>query len=58
MKDIVWNGDKRYPGPKAYLLPDFIKGVPSQDEIEAMPDMFTWGEIKEQIREYSGWSLN
>lgn len=50
--DVIWNGDTRYPGPKTYGLPDYIKGVPSQEEIEALPEMFTWGEIKETISEW------
>lgn len=51
MDQVVYNGDTRYPGPKPHPPPAFIKGIPSQQELDAYPRMFTWGELKEIIRE-------
>jgi len=62
MDQVVYNGDERYPGPTAHGPPAEIKGIPSQGEIDAFPRMFTWGELKEVVRELffamsdeSGW---
>lgn len=49
MSEVVWNNDRRYPGPEVHPLPEYIKGVPTQPELDAMPRLFTWGELKEMI---------
>ncbi|KAL1408817.1 hypothetical protein Q8F55_005631 [Vanrija albida] len=52
MPEVVWNNDRRYPGPEIHPLPEYITGVPTQPELDAMPRLFTWGELKEMI--YTG----
>lgn len=50
--EVVYCGDTRYPGPAYYPAPPEIKGTPSQAELDAHPRLFTWGELKEIIREF------
>lgn len=49
--DVVWNGDRRFPGPRVHALPAYISGVPTQAELDAHPRLFTWGELKEMLGE-------
>jgi hypothetical protein len=49
--EVVYCGDTRYPGPAYYPAPPEITGTPSQAELDAHPRLFTWGELKEIIRE-------
>lgn len=49
---VVYDGDTRYPGPVAYPPPAYITGIPTQSELDAQARMFTWGELKEIVREY------
>ena len=51
MQEVVYNKDRRYPGPKAHPPPAHIKGIPTQDELDAFPRMFTWGELKAVVSE-------
>lgn len=51
MKDVIYNNDERYPGPEAHPPPDYIKGIPTQAELDAYPRMFTWGELKGIVSE-------
>jgi len=53
MSEVIYNNDRRYPGPEAYPLPDMISGAPTQAELDAQPRLFTWGELKEIISEYT-----
>lgn len=50
--EVVYCGDTRYPGPAYYPAPPEITGTPSQAELDAHPRLFTWGELKEIIREF------
>ncbi len=50
MQPIIYINDTRFPGPAVYPPPGFITGIPSQDELDAYPRMFTWGELKEIVR--------
>lgn len=43
--------DKRYAGPACHPPPAEVKGLPTQRELDAFPRMFTWGELKDIIRE-------
>lgn len=49
---VVYDGDTRYPGPVAYPPPAYVTGIPTQSELDAQARMFTWGELKEIVREY------
>lgn len=49
--EVVYCGDTRYPGPASYPVPEGVEGVPTQAELDAHPRLFTWGELKEIIRE-------
>jgi hypothetical protein len=51
MSEVVYNNDRRYPGPEVYPLPDFVGGTATQAELDAQPRLFTWGELKEIISE-------
>lgn len=51
MSEVVWNNDCRYPGPKVHHLPGYVTGTPTDAELDAQPRLFTWGELKEIIRE-------
>jgi hypothetical protein len=51
MAQVIYNGDTRYPAPPAYAPPAGIGGIPTQAELDAFPKMFTWGELKEIVRE-------
>jgi hypothetical protein len=46
---IVYDNDTRYPGPLVHPPPGYIKGIPTQAELDAQARMFTWGELKEII---------
>jgi len=48
---VVYDGDTRYPGPLVHPPPEYIKGIPTQAELDAQARMFTWGELKEIISE-------
>lgn len=48
---VVYDGDVRYPGPPVHPPPAYITGIPSQAELDAQARMFTWGELKEIVRE-------
>ena len=52
MLRVIYNHDLRYPGPAIFLPPAFIIGIPSQEELDAYPRMFTWGELKEIVCEF------
>lgn len=49
---VIYDGDERYPGPIAHPPPAYITGIPNQAELDAQARMFTWGELKEIVREY------
>lgn len=51
MDQVVYNGDTRYPAPPVHPPPSEIGGIPTQAELDAFPRMFTWGELKEIVRE-------
>lgn len=48
---VVYDDDHRYPGPPAHPPPSYITGIPTQGELDAQARMFTWGELKEIVRE-------
>ncbi|KAK4688936.1 hypothetical protein P7C73_g1149, partial [Tremellales sp. Uapishka_1] len=50
---VVYGDDRRYPGPVPHPAPVYIKGIPDQEELEAFPRMFTWGEFKEMLYTYN-----
>lgn len=50
---VVYDGDTRYPGPLVHPPPEYIKGIPTQAELDAQARMFTWGELKEIISKSS-----
>ncbi|WVQ80947.1 hypothetical protein IAT38_003054 [Cryptococcus sp. DSM 104549] len=50
MSDIfIYLNDHRYPGPAVYPPPPFITGIPTQEELDSYPKLFTWGEYKKMI---------
>lgn len=51
MDQVIYNNDTRYPGPAAHPPPEYIHGIPTRAELDAYPRMFTWGELKEIVRE-------
>ncbi|WWC86570.1 uncharacterized protein L201_001447 [Kwoniella dendrophila CBS 6074] len=44
--EVIYLNDRRYPGPKAHEASRDITGLPTQEELDAYPKMFTWGELK------------
>jgi hypothetical protein len=52
MPEVIYNNDTRYPGPKTYGAPSSISGLPTQEELDAFPRMFSWGELKAIVREW------
>lgn len=51
---VLYDGDDRYPGPSVHPPPPDITGMPTQAELDAQARMFTWGELKEIVRELLG----
>ncbi|WVQ69614.1 uncharacterized protein L199_007834 [Kwoniella botswanensis] len=49
MSQATYLDDTRYPGPKIHEASAEIAGLPTQDELDAYPRMYTWGELKEVI---------
>ncbi|WVQ98367.1 hypothetical protein IAU59_005490 [Kwoniella sp. CBS 9459] len=49
MTEVVYLNDRRYPGPSYHPASDDITGLPTQEELDAYPRMFTWGELKQTI---------
>ncbi|WWC68263.1 uncharacterized protein I206_102186 [Kwoniella pini CBS 10737] len=47
--EVIYLNDRRYPGPNAHEASKDISGLPTQEELDAYPRMFTWGELKEII---------
>jgi hypothetical protein len=54
---MIYDGDTRYPGPQVHPPPEYITGIPTQQELDAQARMFTWGELKEVIRK-SSWPMS
>ena len=50
-EQVVYLDDRRYPGPACHPPPGKVTGLPTQRELDAFPRMFTWGELKDIIRE-------
>ena len=50
---VVYDDDHRYPRPTAHTPPGHITGITTQSELDAQARMFTWGELKEIVRESS-----
>ncbi|ORY30227.1 hypothetical protein BCR39DRAFT_530056 [Naematelia encephala] len=48
--EVIWNSDTRYPGPKVFHPPEEIGGLPTQEELDGFPRMFSWGELKEILQ--------
>lgn len=48
---VIYDNDTRYPGPLVHPPPAEITGMPTQSELDAQARMFTWGELKEIVRE-------
>ncbi|RXK39988.1 hypothetical protein M231_02783 [Tremella mesenterica] len=44
-REIIYLNDRRYPAPKI-LLPKPREGLPTQEELDAEPKIWTWGELK------------
>lgn len=55
IESLYFKGDKRYPAPTVFPVPEIIKGIPTQEDLDAHPRLFTWGELKEIIRESCCW---
>ncbi|EIW70968.1 hypothetical protein TREMEDRAFT_73151 [Tremella mesenterica DSM 1558] len=53
MSEIIYLDDKRYPGPETFPAPSYVKGIPTQEELDSLPRMFTWGELKDFIKDGS-----
>ncbi|OCF53979.1 hypothetical protein L486_08536 [Kwoniella mangroviensis CBS 10435] len=49
MSQVTFLDDARYPGPSIHEASAEIAGLPTQDELDAYPRMYTWGELKEVI---------
>ncbi|WVW78067.1 hypothetical protein I302_100018 [Kwoniella bestiolae CBS 10118] len=49
MSEVFYLNDRRYPGPRAHDASAEITGLPTQEELDAYPKMFTWGELKDII---------
>ncbi|WWC59817.1 uncharacterized protein I303_102379 [Kwoniella dejecticola CBS 10117] len=47
--EVIYLNDRRYPGPNADEASKDIEGLPTQEELDAYPRMFTWGELKDII---------
>ncbi|OCF40891.1 hypothetical protein I317_05341 [Kwoniella heveanensis CBS 569] len=49
MTEVIYHNDRRYPGPTYHPASEDITGLPTQEELDAYPRMFTWGELKQTI---------
>ncbi|OCF33737.1 hypothetical protein I316_04449 [Kwoniella heveanensis BCC8398] len=49
MTEVIYLNDRRYPGPTYHPASEDIAGLPTQEELDAYPRMFTWGELKQTI---------
>ncbi|WWD00940.1 hypothetical protein V866_007878 [Kwoniella sp. B9012] len=49
MSQVTYLDDTRYPGPSIHEASAEIAGLPTQEELDAYPRMYTWGELKEVI---------
>lgn len=52
MSQVIYSNDTRYPGPPIHPPPREITGLPTNEELDAYPRMFEWGELKEIVSEY------
>jgi hypothetical protein len=50
---VVYQNDHRYPPPNIHQAPESIEGLPTVEELDAFPRMFTWGELKEIVSEWT-----
>ncbi|OWZ76258.1 cytoplasmic protein [Cryptococcus neoformans Bt85] len=50
MSQVIYSNDTRYPGPPIHPPPREITGLPTNEELDAYPRMFEWGELKEIVK--------
>jgi hypothetical protein len=40
------------PGPKLYPPPPQVEGIPTKQELDAIPRLYTWEKLKEIVGEF------
>lgn len=42
--------EHKYLAPEAFPAPEYLKGLPTEDELDDSTVLFTWGELKNIIK--------